>query len=52
VILLDERTFDPLERPEFFQDALHLNREGVARFSKLMAERLLEALAAPPQASL
>jgi hypothetical protein len=52
VLLLDEHTFDQLERPEFFQDALHLNREGAARFSKLMAERLLEALAAPPQTRL
>jgi hypothetical protein len=50
VLLLDEHTFDCLERPQFFQDALHLNREGVARFSSLMAERLLDALAAPSQA--
>jgi lysophospholipase L1-like esterase len=52
VLLLDEHTFDSLERPEFFQDALHLNREGAARFSKLMAERLPEALASPPGANL
>ena len=52
VLLLDEHTFDFLERPEFFQDALHLNREGAARFSRLLAERLLEALASPSQANL
>ena len=51
VLLLDERTFDSLERPELFQDALHMNREGSARFSKLMAERLLEALASPSPTS-
>jgi hypothetical protein len=51
-LLLDEHTFDSLERPEFFQDALHLNREGAARFSKLMAERLLEALGSPSQTDL
>jgi hypothetical protein len=50
-LLLDEHTFDSLERPQFFQDALHLNREGAARFSKLMAERLLEALASPSPTS-
>jgi hypothetical protein len=51
VLLLDEHAFDSLERPEFFRDALHLNREGTARFSKLMAERLLEALASPSRAN-
>ena len=52
VRLLDEHTFDSLERPEFFQDALHLNREGEVRYSKLMAERLLEALASPSRTHL
>jgi hypothetical protein len=52
VLLLDEHAFDSLERPEFFQDALHLNREGASRFSKLMAERLLEALASPSRTEL
>ena len=49
VRLLDEHAFDSLERPEFFQDALHLNREGEIRFSRLIAERLLQALASPPE---
>jgi hypothetical protein len=52
VLLLDEHMFDSLERPEFFEDALHLNRQGSARFSRLMAEGLLEALASPPQTKL
>jgi lysophospholipase L1-like esterase len=52
VLLLEEHTFDPLERPALFRDGLHMNREGAARFSKLMAERLLEALASPPRAKL
>jgi hypothetical protein len=36
VLLADEHAFDSLERPELFKDALHLNREGCARFSGLL----------------
>lgn len=37
VIALDEHAFDSLERPELFADALHLNSEGAARFSAMLA---------------
>lgn len=37
VILIDENTFTDLERPELFKDPVHLNREGLARFSERMA---------------
>ena len=40
VLLCGEHAFDSLERPELFRDALHLNREGIARFSPMMAERI------------
>lgn len=40
VLLCDEHTFEGLERPELFKDGLHLNREGVARFSPLLAEKI------------
>ena len=53
VLLLPEHAFDSLERPELFRDAIHLNREGIARFSPMMAVevgRLLDRTA-PRQAS-
>ena len=37
VIVLDEHLFDTLERPEFFGDPLHLNGEGMVRFSRILA---------------
>jgi hypothetical protein len=40
VLLSDEHAFDSLERPELFRDALHLNREGIARFSPMLAEKI------------
>ena len=40
VLLCDEHAFDSLERPELFKDALHLNREGIARFSPMLAEKI------------
>ena len=36
-MLVPEHAFDSLERPELFRDALHLNREGIARFSPMLA---------------
>jgi len=36
-ILLPEDTFDSLERPELFGDALHLNEEGGHEFSMMLA---------------
>ena len=49
VLLVPEHAFDSLEHPEFFKDALHLNREGAARFSAMMAAEISRLLG-PPQA--
>jgi hypothetical protein len=40
VFLANEHAFDSLERPELFKDAVHLNREGCARFSRLLVEEV------------
>jgi hypothetical protein len=40
VVLLNEHAFDSLERPELFMDPLHLNAEGIARFSRMLAREL------------
>jgi hypothetical protein len=45
VLLAPEHAFDVLERPELFQDAIHLNREGIARFSPILAGEVARALA-------
>jgi hypothetical protein len=37
VMLVPEHAFDSLEHPQLFKDAIHLNREGIARFSPMMA---------------
>lgn len=37
VVLASESAFASLERPELFRDAIHLNREGIARFSPMLA---------------
>jgi hypothetical protein len=37
VMLVPEHAFDSLEQPELYRDAIHLNREGIARFSPMMA---------------
>jgi hypothetical protein len=44
VFLANEHAFDSLERPELFKDALHLNREGCARFSGLLVEEVSRIL--------
>jgi lysophospholipase L1-like esterase len=44
VLLAPEHTFDVLERPELFQDAIHLNREGIARFSPMLADEIARIL--------
>jgi hypothetical protein len=44
VILADEHAYDSLEHPELFKDALHLNREGVARFSAMLARQMRQVL--------
>jgi len=47
VIVLDEHLFDSLERPEFFMDALHLNRQGMERFAPMLADAVRKALGPP-----
>ncbi len=44
VLMLDEHRFDELERPELFGDPLHLNAEGIRRFSHMLAEEMRRAL--------
>jgi hypothetical protein len=47
VVLLDEHRFDELERPELFGDPLHLNGEGVLRFSRILAEEVRRIIGPP-----
>jgi lysophospholipase L1-like esterase len=49
VLLVPEHAFDSLERPEFYKDGMHLNREGAARFSAMLAEEMAKLLG-PPRA--
>lgn len=43
-IVLDERLLEPLERPEFFMDGIHLNREGTRRFTEILAREVRRVL--------
>ncbi len=45
VIVCDPHTFETLERPEFFADEFHLNKEGATRFSKMLAAEVQKQLA-------
>ena len=47
VILDDEHYFDSLERPELFQDPMHLNAQGCAEFSKMLGKHVSELLGPP-----
>ena len=47
VILLDEHFLDSLERPELFKDGLHLNRDGVEKFSAMLADEVARVLGPP-----
>jgi len=47
VVLANEHLFDTLEHPEFFKDALHLNRDGVDRFSAMLADEVARILGPP-----
>jgi hypothetical protein len=44
VILVDEHAFDSLERPELFRDGMHLNREGIRRFSYMLEDEIARVL--------
>ena len=48
VVVLDEHLFDSLEHPEFFWDGWHLNGQGMARFSRILATEVRRVLG-PPQ---
>jgi hypothetical protein len=47
VILANEHLFDNLEHPEFFKDAMHMNRDGVAMFSAMLADEVARILGPP-----
>jgi hypothetical protein len=47
VLLANEHLFDCLERPEFFKDAMHLNRDGVEKFSAMLADEVARILGPP-----
>ena len=47
VVLDDEHYFDSLERPELFQDPMHLNAKGSAEFSKMLGRHVRELLGPP-----
>ena len=49
VILANEHLFDSLEHPEFFKDAMHMNRDGVERFSAMLADEVARLLGPPDE---
>ncbi len=44
VLLAGEHAFDSLEHPELFKDGMHLNREGINRFSVMMVDEVVKLL--------
>ena len=44
VKLAPEHLFDEIERPEWFGDATHMNNEGGARFSRILAREIARIL--------
>jgi lysophospholipase L1-like esterase len=47
VILADEHAFDSIDRPELYKDGMHLNREGIDRFSVLLEKEIARLLGSP-----
>ena len=47
VILANEHLFDCLAHPEFFKDAMHMNRDGVEKFSAMLADEVARILGPP-----
>jgi hypothetical protein len=43
-LLMNEKVFDELERPEMYGDGVHLNGPGSLRFTQLMADETLRLL--------
>jgi lysophospholipase L1-like esterase len=46
VLLANEHAFDALEHPELFKDGMHMNREGINRFSAMLAAEVTRVLGA------
>jgi hypothetical protein len=44
VILMDEHAFESIERPELYRDGMHLNREGIRRFSYMLEDEVNKVL--------
>jgi hypothetical protein len=44
VMLGEEHAYESLEHPEFFKDGMHMNREGVKRFSAMLARDVTRML--------
>jgi len=44
VMLGEEHAYESLERPEFFKDGMHMNREGVKRFSAMLPRDMARLL--------
>ena len=44
ILLMNEKVFDELERPEMYADGVHLNGPGSLRFTVLMADETLRLL--------
>jgi hypothetical protein len=47
VLLANEHAFDELEHRELFKDGLHLNDDGINRFSVLLSEEIARLLGPP-----
>jgi len=47
VLLANEHAFDALERPEYFRDGMHLNRQGIERFSAMLPDEVERLLVNP-----
>jgi hypothetical protein len=47
VMLGEEHAYESLERPELFKDGMHMNREGVKRFSAMLARDIARLLGPP-----
>ena len=44
VILLDQHAFESLEHPELYRDGMHLNREGIRRFTYMLEDTVTKTL--------
>lgn len=47
VVLVDEHAFQSLEHPELYRDGMHLNREGIQRFTYMLEDEINRALDQP-----